>query len=76
MSNYSFLTGSPCGCHHPADDRWYRGIIIGYADDSLRNVRVELVDIGLVADLARCRIKQLPTEYLDVRAFARLRWNH
>ena len=58
--------GSPCACYRMEDDMWYRGLVIGYADDDLGAVRVELVDIAMVANVSSCHVKLLPTEYLAV----------
>ena len=43
--------------------------MIGYADDNLGTIKVELVDVGRKCVLSGSRVKQLPMEYLAVCIF-------
>lgn len=58
--------GSPCACYLASETQWYRGLVVGYADDDLGLVRIELVDLGLMVTVSSCHVKLLPMEYLAV----------
>lgn len=67
------VAGSSCVALHPSHNVWCRGIVKGYADDSLRNVLVELVDLGSLQVIDRIDVRQLPCEYSNVRFLKRNR---
>jgi hypothetical protein len=43
--------------------------VLGYDDDNLEYLRIELVDMGMTVKLRKYKIKQLATEYLGVGFF-------
>lgn len=61
--------GCPCACYCEQTGVWSRGAVVGYADDSLLTVRVELVDESVFHNLAPSAVKQLPMEFLSVSKF-------
>ena len=64
---FCVVAGSSCVARHPVHNLWYRGIIKGYADDSLQTVLIELVDLGVSQVVNRVDVKQLACQYSNVR---------
>ncbi len=48
--------------------------MLGYDDDNLEYLRIELVDMGINVKLRKYNIKQLATEYLGVSFFIFTFW--